>query len=65
MQAGEAGGGEIGDHTNSSLRLMRWLLDYGELMRCARRLLRLHACGAVRKQHQSMSQVAVCSLEHL
>ena len=23
----------MGDHTNSSLRLMRWLRDYGELMR--------------------------------
>ena len=32
-QAGESGGGEVGDHTNSSLRLMRWLRDYGELMR--------------------------------
>ncbi|KAK9832750.1 hypothetical protein WJX81_008241 [Elliptochloris bilobata] len=36
MAAGEVGGGEVGDHTNSSLRLMRWLRDYGELMRALR-----------------------------
>jgi len=28
------GGGDSGEHTNSSLRLMRWLRDYGEIMRC-------------------------------
>ncbi len=27
-------GGDSGEHTNSSLRLMRWLRDYGEIMRC-------------------------------
>ena len=31
---GDAGGGQVSNLTNSSHKLMRWLRDYGELMRC-------------------------------
>ncbi len=31
---GDAGGGQASNLTNSSHKLMRWLRDYGELMRC-------------------------------
>jgi len=42
---GDAGGGQVSNLTNSSHKLMRWLRDYGELMRyCIKHVWCVSAC---------------------